>query len=209
MPNRVARGLLTQRRRAGLGQPVALQDQQPGGVEPLLHLAAQRRRAGDEEPDPAAHPGLDLAEHQPVGQRVLHAEQHRPAAARASRTGDALRPTPNAQSKIFALTPRAAASVITRARTFSKIRGAPAMNVGLTTAEVLDDLVDPAVDRGGEADLQLDGDQRLAEDVGQRQPQVLQVVGADDVVRLDRRAHVGPASCTSRTPLGRPVVPEV
>ena len=49
----------------------------------------------------------------------------------ASRSGETFRPTPNAQSKILALTP-CAAVVITRARTFSKIRGAPAMKVGCT-----------------------------------------------------------------------------
>ena len=43
------------------------------------------------------------------------------------------RPTENAQSKIFAFTPDDAVC-ITRARTFSKIRGAPAMKVGWMTA---------------------------------------------------------------------------
>ena len=53
----------------------------------------------------------------------------RMAPALPSASGDTLRPTPNAQSKIFALTP-CEADIITLARTFSKIRGAPHMNVG-------------------------------------------------------------------------------
>ena len=74
---------------------------------------------------------------------------------------------------------------MTLARTFSKIRGAPHMNVGWTTAKVLDDLVDPAIHRRRETDVELDGDQGLAEDMAERQPQVLKVICADDVVRLD------------------------
>ena len=47
--------------------------------------------------------------------------------------------------------------------------------------EVVDDLVDPPVDGGGEADLQRQGEQHLAEDVRQREPEVLQVVLGEDV----------------------------
>jgi hypothetical protein len=54
--------------------------------------------------------------------------------------------------------------------------------------EVVDDLVDAPVDGGGEADLQREGEQHLAEDVGQRQPEVLQVARVQDVHRVDRGA---------------------
>ena len=60
--------------------------------------------------------------------------------------------------------------------------------------EVVDDLVDPAVDRGREAAGELGGEQHLAERVRHRQPQELQVVLVEDVLRLDRRALVGPAT---------------
>ena len=81
---------------------------------------------------------------------------------------------------------------------------------GWTTREVVDELVDPAVHVGRQADVDDAADQRLAERVRQRQPQVLQVV----------RLAAGPSSacatpsqhqpaCSSSTPLGRPVVPEV
>jgi hypothetical protein len=50
----------------------------------------------------------------------------------------------------------------------------------LHLGEVLDDLVDAAVDDGREADLQRNRQQLLAEDVRQRQPEVLQVVLLQD-----------------------------
>ena len=72
---------------------------------------------------------------------------------------------------------------------------------------VVDDLVDPAVDRGGKADSELRGEQHLAEGVGQRQPQQLHVVGAQQVKRDDRAGLVRPRRMrqphTLRTP-GRP-----
>ena len=71
---------------------------------------------------------------------------------RCCRTRDPWTPTPIAQSKILALRPPWPCAVrVTLARTFSKIRGAPPMNVGLTTRQVLHDLGQVAVDGGGEA----------------------------------------------------------
>ena len=58
--------------------------------------------------------------------------------------------------------------------------------------EVVDDLLDAPVDRCREADQQRQRQHHLAERVRQRQPQVVQVVGAEDVQRVDGRGGVGP-----------------
>ena len=55
----------------GLGQAVALEDQDAGGVEPLGDVVVERGRAGDEEADPAAEAVADLAEDQLVEEPVL------------------------------------------------------------------------------------------------------------------------------------------
>src|SRR3546814_13152807 len=52
--------------------------------------------------------------------------------------------------------------------------------------EVVDDLVHAPVHRGGEADRELRREQHLAEGVGHRQPQELQVVLGEDALDLDR-----------------------
>ena len=72
----------------------------------------------------------------------------------------------------------------------------------LHDAEVLDDLVDPAVDGGREAAGELGGEQHLAEGVGHRQPQELQVVLAQDVLGLDRGALVDPGAVPQPHALG-------
>ena len=72
----------------------------------------------------------------------------------------------------------------------------------LHDAEVVDDLVDPAVDRGGVADRELRGQQHLAEGVRHRQPAELEVVLAEDVLRLDRRALVDPRPVPQPDALG-------
>ncbi len=58
--------------------------------------------------------------------------------------------------------------------------------------EVLHDPGQVAVDRGAEAELQLHRGQHLAQDVGHRQPQVLHVVGTQDVQGGNRFALVHP-----------------
>ena len=104
-----------------------------------------------------------------------------------------LMPTSKALLKIFSLAPPSAACMVTiRPCAFSKMRGAAPMNVGFTTAEVVDDLVDPAVDGGREAARELGGQQHLAERVGHRQPEELQVALVEDVLHLDRGALVDP-----------------
>ena len=57
---------------------------------------------------------------------------------------------------------------------------------------IVDNLVDPPVDRRGETDLALYGDQHLTEHVRQRQPQELQVIRTEHPDPLDRGALVGP-----------------
>ena len=71
----------------------------------------------------------------------------------------------------------------------------------LHDGEVLDDLVDAAVDRGGEAAGQLGRDQHLAERVRHRQPQELQVVLVEDVAARDRPC---PRRPTPRAAAARP-----
>ncbi len=68
--------------------------------------------------------------------------------------------------------------------------------------EVVDDLVDAAVDGGREADRELRGQQHLAERVRHRQPEELQVVLGEDVVGLDDRAFVGPGVVAQPDALG-------
>ncbi len=68
--------------------------------------------------------------------------------------------------------------------------------------EVVHDLVDPAVDGGGEAAGELRGEQHLAEGVGHRQPQELQVVLVQDVLHLDRGALVDPRAVQQPDALG-------
>ncbi|OPZ51751.1 MAG: hypothetical protein BWY91_02602 [bacterium ADurb.BinA028] len=61
---------------------------------------------------------------------------------------------------------------------------------GLDDGQVVDDLVDLAVDRGREAHLQRQGEQDLAEHVGQRQPEELQVVLVEDPDGVDGRRFI-------------------
>ncbi len=74
----------------------------------------------------------------------------------------------------------------------------------LHDAEVLDDLVDAAVDGRGEAAGQLRRQQHLAEGVGHRQPQELQVVLVEDPLHLDRLALVDPRLVQRAHALGAP-----
>ena len=180
-------------------------------MEPLGDILRQRRRPGDEEAHPAAEARPHLGEHQLVGDLVLGRQQRRHRARPRGWRRDTRSPTPTAQSKILALAPPSPCAIVTmRPYAFSKMRGAAPMKVGLHHGQVLDDLVDAAVDGGREADRQLGGQQHLAERVRHRQPQVLQVVERQDArwPAIASPSYVQPL-CRSRTPLGRPVVPEV
>ena len=58
-------------RRAGLREPVALQDEQAGGVKELGDLPCQRRPAGHEVTQPPAERVVEFVEHQPVRQAFV------------------------------------------------------------------------------------------------------------------------------------------
>ncbi|MET3803163.1 hypothetical protein ABIB25_000147 [Nakamurella sp. UYEF19] len=74
------------------------------------------------------------------------------------------------------------------------MRGAAAMKLGRISDKVVEDAIDTSVDRCGETDLVLRGEQQLPEDMRQRQPEELQVVGADDALGRDCDAEVQPAA---------------
>ena len=57
--------------RRGLRQAVALDHDPAGSQEELGNVAGERRAPGDEEAHAPAHPGVELAEHQLRGHRVL------------------------------------------------------------------------------------------------------------------------------------------
>ena len=82
--------------RRRLGEAVALEDHQAGGVEELVDLRRERRAAGDEVAQPPAGARLELREHELLRDRVLQREQ--PARLAAGElhvgppVGDAARP---------------------------------------------------------------------------------------------------------------------
>ena len=144
-------------RNAGLSKAVTLQHEEPGSVEPFLHLPTQRSGARHEEFDLATHPGFDLAEDQSIRQRVLDAKkpgrflsrqpQRRYLAADAERPVedlglDSVRGSHHHSGSHFLEDPRRAAH-----------------EGRLNHGKVLNDLVDPAVNRSCEADVKLDRDQ--------------------------------------------------
>ena len=176
----------------GLGEPVALEDQDAGGVEPLGDVLVEGRGAGDEEADPAAEPVADLAEHQPVEQRVLDLQRQRDRLALGLEPVD-----------LEADLERLVEDLLLGAALGLLHGDDPAVGLledarrgtherRLHDAEVVDDLVDPAVDGGREAAGELGGEQHLAERVRHRQPQELQVALVEDVLGVDRLALVDP-----------------
>ena len=111
-------------------------------------------------------------------------------------------PTPIAQSKIFAFSPPSPCAVsVTLARTFSKMRGAPPMKVGLMTPRFSTILVRSPSTAVLKPNSSCTADEHLAQHVGHRQPEVLHVVGTEDVERGDGLALVRP-SC--RAPAAHP-----
>ena len=102
-------------------------------------------------------------------------------------------PTPIAQSKIFAFSPPSPCAVsVTLARTFSKMRGAPPMKVGLMTPRFSTILVRSPSTAVLKPNSSCTADSTLPEHVGHRQPEVLHVVRTEDVERGDGLALVGP-----------------
>ena len=162
---------------AGLGQPVALEDHHPGSVEPVRDVRGQGRAAGDQEPDPSAQPVADLRQDQAVGQDVLGTGQRSWLASLEAGLRDPA-PDPERPVEQGALDPAVlldglhdlAVHLLEDPRRTCHERR-PHLR------QVRHDLVHPPVDGGGEADLQLDRLEHLAEGVGQREPEVLQVIG--------------------------------
>ena len=161
-------------------------------MKPLADVAVQRCRAGDEEPDAPPKCLTHLAEHQPVEELVLDAQQQRHGLAGALAAVDVEADLERLVEDLLLQTALGllhgddpAVRLLEDAR-----RGAHERR--LHDAEVVDDLVDPAVDRGREAAGQLGRQQHLAERVRHRQPEVLKIGGAEDVHRRDRRALVRP-----------------
>ena len=111
-----------------------------------------------------------------------------------------LRPTSKAFLKIFSLAPPSAACmVMIRPCAFSKMRGAAPMNVGFTTAEVVDDLVDPAVDGGRRSRRRAGSDSStLPNECAIGSHRNCEVVLVEDVLRLrsrrPRRPRTGAAA---------------
>ena len=94
MPKRKSSGSLTLSELAGLGEPVALDDEHPERMEELEHVGAERRGTRDADAKAAAQLLLDLLEDEPVGHALLQREEggHRPAGA-----PQAARPCPDAE----------------------------------------------------------------------------------------------------------------
>ena len=72
--DRVAGRAVDERRGAGLGEAVALEDGQADRVEPVRDVLVERGGPGDEEADPAAEALAHLVQHQLVGQGELLGE---------------------------------------------------------------------------------------------------------------------------------------
>ena len=140
--------------RRGLGEPVALEDQHAGGVEPLGDVAGQRRPSRRRRSGSARRTAPGSCENTSLSATACWSAQE--PRRLLPRLPQPARPAADAERPVEDLGLGAALRLRLRQRTlectFSKMRGAPAMKVGRTTAEVLDDLVEVAVDRGREAD---------------------------------------------------------
>ena len=121
--------------RAGLGEPVALEDQQPGGVEPPRDVGRQRRAARDEVAGAGRRCASLILQNTSLsatGYCALSSDARLAALRRAPSddlAADVERPAEDLQL--------GAALLLGDARrpgrsTFSKMRGTPAMNVGRT-----------------------------------------------------------------------------
>ena len=186
----------------GLGEPVALEDQDSRGVEPLGDVTVERGGTRDEEAHPAAETLADLGEDEPVVEAVLERQRDRDVRTVTAQLVDL---EPDREGPVEDLLLDAPVGL--------GHRDDPAMGL-LEDAwcrtherrpddrEVVDDLLHPAVDGGEEADRELGRQQNLAERVGQREPQELGVVDGEDPKRLDGDAFVGPRGVRQPDALG-------
>src|SRR5690606_36526337 len=140
----------------------------------------QRRRAGDEEAEPAAEAIADLGEDQLVGDGRLDGEQApRLLAALAQPRdlgADADRPAKDLELEAAGVTHLADDLVVDLLEDARRRRH----EGGADDGEVLDQSRYAAVDRRRETQLQLRDLEDLAERVRQRQPQVLEIAVLDD-----------------------------
>ena len=177
-------------------------------MEELADLARQRRRAGDEVAHAAAERLLDPIEHEPVGDLELEREQ---------------------AARLLAL--------LAQLRAFFADRDRPLEDLNLERAaflrllddavvdlledprhgghqrrpydrEIVDELRDPAVDRGHRARRDVPGEQDLAERVRHRQPEILDVARrSTDRSRRSRRRNTPSTRGASARPSACPSCP--
>ncbi len=187
---------------AGFGQPVALQDRHADGVEPFGDIFGQRRGTGDEEPDPAAEPLPDRAQHQLVRQGQLGLQQDAGLLLLLTHPGPL---DTHADGPVVDLRFQPAAALRGERHLRPDLLEDPrcaAHERRLDDAEVFHDPGQVTVDRGGEAELQLDRGEHFAQHVGHGQPQVLDVVGAQDIKGCNGFALVGPVVVDESNALG-------
>ena len=178
---------------AGLGQCITLDHDQASRMEPGGDVLRQCRAARDQEADSPAQAGSHLRQRQPVGQRMLdlHDPTRPPSLDLGLRDPTAHREGPGEQPQLDpalfldGLNDLCVHLLEDPRRTGHERRP--------EYGQVLNDLVHPAVDRRGKPDLQLHRRKHLAERVRQRQPQVLQVVAAQDPHGLGPGTDIGPA----------------
>ena len=203
VPNLLSSGWLTNDAGRGLGEAVALEDLDAGGVEPLRDVAVERGGTGDEEADVPAEAVTDLGEDELVEEAVLdlEAERHRLALALAALDleadlegllEDLLLGT--ALGGLHGDDPAVGLLEDARSRTHER---------RLHHAQVVDDLLDAAVDRRGEAAAPSGSTcSTLPKEWAIGSQRNSQVVGAEDALRADRLALVDPRGVAQPHALG-------
>src|SRR5699024_5809263 len=163
----------------GLGQAVPLQEGDTRTVEETTDVGCQWGAAREEELQAATEAGVQLGVDESVGDPVLHGEQPAGLLSLFAYPGDPIGdPGGPSEDRIFGGT----ALLGLQNDLFVDLledTGRGGHERGPHDRQVLHDLVHPPVHRRGEPRLQLGDPHDLAEDVGQWQPQVLDVVLAD------------------------------
>ncbi len=198
---------------AGLGEAVALEDQQAHGPEELGDLAGEGRPPGDEQAQPAARALADLREDELVGQRVLGLQQ----GARLRLVDgvlEGLPPHPHRPVEDLLLGGAVGGDLLLDARdTSSRRGGAPRhMMVGRTSIMLFGHLLDALGVGDGHARRRASGSGRpCARRCGRgagRRGRRRQGPRTPKAARLPSTLETR-LRWVSMTPLGSPVVPEV
>ncbi|AKZ55655.1 hypothetical protein SAM23877_2606 [Streptomyces ambofaciens ATCC 23877] len=195
-------------RGGGLGEAVPLQDVDAGAGEEEADLRGEGGRAGHAGPQAAAEGLADLGVDELVGDGVLGAQAGRGARGAGALEvvlGDlrVLAGDPGGPLEDLVLGSAAGAGLGGDAVVDLLEDARDGRHVGrLHDRQVLDDLVDAAVDGGDVTGFDLAGGEHLAEDVREGQPQVLHVVLGDQAGRGDRLRHVRPVVVRETHPLG-------